>query len=124
MKVLVCGGRYFNDAQLLNKVLMSFETASVGPISEIVHGDARGADTLAAQWAQDHGKIETPFPADWEKHGKAAGVIRNAEMLLQTQPHCIIAFPGGNGTADMVKRAKKAGYRVFTVNPMDWAHLQ
>ena len=48
------------------------------------------------------------FPADWAKHGKAAGPIRNAEMLTEFLPDYIVAFPGGKGTADMLRKAEKA----------------
>ena len=44
--------------------------------------------------------------ADWEKHGKAAGAIRNQQMLDDYHPDAVIAFPGGRGTADMIKRAR------------------
>ena len=119
MRILVCGGRDFSDFELLDKVLMSFENCAMGPISAIIHGDARGADSIAGAWARVNNKEEIPFPANWEKHGKAAGPIRNAEMLLQTRPCCVVAFPGGIGTSDMIKRSKKAGYRVFIITP-DW----
>ena len=45
---------------------------------------------------------------DWKKYGKKAGPLRNQQMLEEGKPDLVVAFPGGNGTADMVRRAKKA----------------
>lgn len=80
----------------------------------IVHGAARGADTIARLVAEDLGLATEAHPADWKKHGKAAGPIRNQEML-DSGIDLVIAFPGGNGTADMVKRARQAGVEVVEV---------
>ena len=57
------------------------------------------------------------YPADWKANAKAAGPIRNAEMLADFKPDTVIAFPGGRGTADMVRKAKAAGVRVIEVTP-------
>jgi acyl-CoA synthetase (NDP forming) len=54
----------------------------------------------------------TSFPANWKKHGKSAGPIRNQLMLDVGKPDLVIAFPGGSGTADMIRRARKAGVPV------------
>jgi UDP-N-acetylmuramoylalanine-D-glutamate ligase len=56
------------------------------------------------------------YPADWKLHGKSAGHIRNQQMLDESKPDIVIAFPGGRGTANMIKRAKKAGVEVFQVD--------
>jgi len=55
------------------------------------------------------------FLANWRTHGKAAGPIRNQQMLDEGRPHLVVAFPGGTGTADMVRRAKAAGVPVMEV---------
>lgn len=55
-----------------------------------------------------------PHPADWKRHGRAAGPIRNQKML-EEKPEMVVAFPGGKGTADMVKKAGQAGIEVFVV---------
>jgi hypothetical protein len=49
------------------------------------------------------------YPADWARHGNAAGLVRNQQMLDDGKPDLAVAFPGGKGTADMVRRARKAG---------------
>ena len=113
MRVLVCGGRDFSDSKCVKDTLDKIHRET--PIDTIIHGDARGADSLAAWWATFNKIKEVPFPADWEKHGKAAGPIRNREMLLQTQPDLIVAFPGGKGTQDMINVSRKHGYKVIEV---------
>jgi hypothetical protein len=109
MRALVCGGRDYSDKFVLWYCLDSF-----GPpeITEIISGMARGADTLAADWAKKSGFKLHEFPADWKKNGRSAGAIRNQRMIDEGKPDVVLAFPGGKGTADMVRRAAKAGIPV------------
>lgn len=86
-------------------------------ITTLIHGGAPGADALAATWAIEHDITCSTYVADWFKHGRAAGPIRNEAMLIEGRPDCVVAFPGGRGTADMVRRAKAAGVRVIEVQP-------
>ena len=81
----------------------------------IIHGAARGADSLADDYGSERGLRVIRYPADWNTHKKAAGPIRNRLMLTDGQPHVIVAFPGGNGTADMIRQGKKAGVPVYEV---------
>jgi len=106
MIVLVTGGRDFDDAEWLETVLGWL------PIAAIVEGCARGADRLAELYAYDHRITLYHYPADWKMHGKAAGLIRNGQML-HARPDLVVAFPGGRGTADMVRRAQAAGVRII-----------
>lgn len=108
MKVLVCGGRDFSDYNFLVKILDQFHK-SIGPFTEVIHGGARGADTLAGLWANLNSIVCTVYPADWDAHGRSAGSIRNAEMLEKGKPDFVIAFPGGRGTQDMISKTYKAG---------------
>lgn len=113
MRVLVCGGREFSDALMLGEHLDAFHRSN--PITVIIHGDARGADTLAAQWARAHGIEVVAFPANWNLHGKSAGPIRNRQMLDEGKPDMVVAFPGGAGTANMVDQSRKAGVRTHVI---------
>ena len=109
MRVLVCGGRSYRNRELVNVVLdHSGATA-------IIEGGAKGADALAADWAIANGVPVHTFVADWHGHGPAAGPLRNQRMLDEGKPDKVVAFPGGRGTADMVRRAHKAGVEVFEV---------
>ncbi len=112
-KVLVCGGRDFDDHDGLYHVMDAL-AFGLG-ISLIIHGGARGADSLAGKYGREHGIPVSVYPADWNAHGRAAGPIRNAKMLAESQPDLVVAFPGGRGTADMVARAKAAGVKVINV---------
>lgn len=84
------------------------------PITMVIQGGATGADWLAKYWARSHGIKDVEFKADWGK-GRSAGPKRNAVMLANSEPDLVVAFPGGAGTADMVKKAKNAGIRVIEV---------
>lgn len=82
-------------------------------IQVVIHGAARGADSLAGEWARKRGIAELACPADWKAHGKAAGPIRNQQMINDACPDAAVAFPGGTGTADMVARLTMAGIPVW-----------
>lgn len=112
MKVLVCGSRGFNDLQLLEGVL-----DALGP-TEIIHGDARGADRIAGAYAERLGIVCRRFPAAWETYGRRAGYVRNQQMLDEGQPDIVIAFWDGKspGTKMMVDLAKKANIRCLVVD--------
>lgn len=110
IRVIVCGGRDYHAKVELFNALDAFHTKN--HIIEVIHGAARGADTLAGEWAASRMVPCTPVPADWEKYKKAAGFRRNEEMLKRS-PGYVIAFPGGNGTAHMVEIATKAGVPVW-----------
>jgi hypothetical protein len=84
----------------------------------VVHGDYRGADTLAKEWARSRGIPEVGYPADW-RMGPSAGPARNQRMLDAERPDGVVALPGGGGTADMVRRARAAGLPVW--RPYDLA---
>ena len=112
MRLLVCGGRDFNNQSRVFHVL--YKIHEKRPITEIIHGDARGADSLAGRWAQIEHIKETAVPADWDTHGKAAGLLRNQQML-EMKPDGVVAFPGGRGTAHMVRIAKQEGITVMEI---------
>lgn len=111
LRVLVCGGRNYNNRDHIHNVLCDLD-AMVGPISCIIHGCASGADSEAFIWSQMVGALHAPFRADWRAHGKAAGPIRNQRMIDEGKPDLVVAFPGGRGTDDMVRRARSAGVEV------------
>ena len=120
LRVLVCGGRDYSNVEQLYKVLDrvdgSWESAdSTGPISTIISGHARGADQLAEKYANEKNIPLEIYPAQWDVYGKSAGVIRNQEMLDEGLPDLVVAFPGGKGTAHMVKIAQKANVMMLQV---------
>lgn len=114
MRVLVCGGRDYDDEDTVFRELDKLRKR-YGRLT-IIQGGARGADGLAREWALGQSSVRLiNEPADWEKHGKAAGIIRNQTMLDEHKPDMGLAFPGGRGTADMVRRMRKAGLEVIEV---------
>lgn len=113
VKVLVCGGREYQNIKRVFQVLDGL-TVEHGPL-EIVQGGSFGADACASEWAYKRNRPDRQFPAEWHKHGRAAGPIRNQQMLEEGKPDLVVAFPGGGGTADMVRRAKAEGVPVIEV---------
>lgn len=125
-KILVCGGRdyigyrrmYEVLTDIIDQIILDYTIHAYNDV-EIIQGGATGADFLAKVFALDEfdGQVHhKEFPAEWKKYGKAAGGIRNQQMLDEGKPNLVVAFPGGKGTADMVKRAKKAGIKVVEID--------
>lgn len=117
MKLLICGGRDFNDRKLFRETM---EGLPYPVITAVIHGGARGADTLADLWGKKYGVPVIRMDALWEAYGKKAGGMRNQAMLDLLQPDAVLAFPGGNGTADMVRRAEKAGIPTTVIQKDHW----
>lgn len=117
MRILVCGGREYDDYDTVNFILNAFIAGrEVDPTDvTIIQGGANGVDTLAARWANDNNTTLFTEKALWKTYGKAAGAVRNQRMLDRWTPEVCIAFPGGAGTADMVKRSLAAGLEVYKV---------
>src|SRR5574343_555058 len=114
MKIIVCGGRDFWDWDFLDSVLNTvckydYLPHPVEPkVTHIIHGGARGADSMAGEWARQNDIKEVVCQANWERKGRVAGIERNWAMLrLLAEGDQVIAFPGGKGTAHMVKIAKE-----------------
>ena len=106
-KVIVAGGREFNDYRLLCQTCdRMFSQKHQTHDIVIISGTARGADTLGERYAQERGYAVERFPADWEHAGKAAGFIRNAQMASVAD--ALIAFWDGNsrGTQNMIDLAR------------------
>ena len=131
-RVLVCGGRNYGTKVINEKLVIDTEQVErlnrtldkalqAANLAErhfvLIHGGAKGADALSGVWAsmRKDGVEERVYPADWKTHGRSAGPIRNQKMLTESQPHVIIAFEGGNGTAHMVSIGRKAGVPVYEV---------
>jgi hypothetical protein len=134
MRVLVCGGRDYGEiphgcpfdqigprSQKANReAFLIRETldhlVSENKVAAIISGGARGADRHAAVYARRRGIEAVIFRAEWKTHGTKAGPIRNQRMIDEGKPDLVVAFPGGKGTADMVRRAKAAGITVKEIS--------
>jgi len=132
--VLVTGGRNFARLDIAKdepglspeeEEKLLFDTLDgihqVTFIKALRHGGANGADAAASRWVANSGAgvlatVLTIYKAQWKAYGKAAGHMRNTEMLEDGETDIVVAFPGGNGTADMVRKAKAAGVSVLEVS--------
>ena len=121
MRVLVCGGRNFNDYGLLTAKLDDVcyprdadeERTSNSVVTLFITGHCKGADMMAEEYAKDEGIKNDIYPAEWDRYGKSAGYKRNTQMLVEGKPDLVVAFKGGVGTAMMVKIAMDAGVNVL-----------
>lgn len=128
-RILITGSRLWVDRDAIYHAIFNW-VADNCPVPEpviIVHGDAsRGADRLARDIAREVPWLdEEPHPADWENSGRAAGFIRNQEMV-DTKPDVCLAFIRGEskGTRHCAGQAAKAGVPVVThVDSEDDLHL-
>jgi hypothetical protein len=115
--VIVCGDRDYGDRDKVYEVLDAYY-ARIGPDFLLINGGARGADTLAREWAVDRKVDHLTLYAKWDQHFKAAGPIRNRRMAKK-KPRLVLAFhpdiKKSKGTKDMVGIAEKKGikHKVF-----------
>lgn len=115
VRIIVCGGRDYADRDHVFRVLDKIHT--LRSICEIIQGECpAGADRFAREWALNRGQTLTRCRAEWEKHGKRAGPLRNRHMLT-LKPDGVVAFPGGRGTQDMITAAQEAGVPVYRPRP-------
>lgn len=120
IRLLICGDREWKKKDRIRRELLLL---GISNIEVVIHGAARGADSLGAEIAEELGinkrKIKA-FPARWDDYGTAAGAIRNSQMLKEGRPTYVLAFHShletqSKGTADMVRKAKAVGIKVKVV---------
>lgn len=115
MRIIVAGGRDFGDYSLmqmkLDKILSRLDRNDI----TIISGGCKGADSIAETYAIFSGIKFVKFPANWDKHGKSAGPIRNKKMAEQADG--LVAFWDGKsrGTKNMIDEARKAGLKIRVV---------
>lgn len=115
MRVIVTGGRDYADVDTVRLALDCLRERA-GHLT-VIQGGATGADAIARDWTYGlDGVTIVTVPANWHKHGKSAGPIRNQLMLDQCNPDLVLAFPGGKGTAHMMRIARKASVPVVQVH--------
>lgn len=114
MRVVVTGSRHWLDARAVRMSLDEYfncvaEVDHGSAIARVAAGDATGVDDAAIMWARSKGLECAVYPAEWTRYGRIAGPARNERMLLAERPTALLAFPGGAGTDDCVKRARRLG---------------
>jgi len=111
-RILICGDRNYQDWIKVQEYLDTISRTTI-----IIHGGARGADSLAGNLATSLKMKVIKFPANWDKYGKAAGVLRNQQMLDEGHPDLVVYFhkdiENSKGTRDMLKRATDSGIRTI-----------
>lgn len=113
MKVIVCGGRDYADVDRVFAVLNAVDPS----ITLLVDGGCpTGADRAARRWARAHGILNYTYNANWRKFGNPAGPMRNSRMAADGAD-LLVAFPGENGTANMIAKARALGIPVQVVEP-------
>lgn len=111
-RILICGGRDFNDYALFTSSMLYIQQFFAKNFC-VIQGGASGADRMAMMWAINQGVPMIAMPANWQFYGKGAGALRNGWMLEWALPDLVIAFPGGDGTANMVNQAHEWGCDVW-----------
>ena len=118
MKVIIAGSRHmpFSEYPLISQAAARFQEV-YGPITEVVCGEAKGADTFGKKWALCEANLPVKsFPADWNTHGKAAGPIRNGQMAEYADALIAFLYSGSRGTANMIQQMQnrnKPCYIIF-----------
>lgn len=114
MRVLICGSRDWIDREAIRSWLSKLQDWGY---DTVVEGEAKGADSIARDEAKAMGFKVIPFVAQWGEYHKAAGVIRNQQMLDEGKPSLVLFFhynlQQSKGTKDMVDRARRAGIQVI-----------
>jgi len=111
MKVIIAGSRDITD---YDAVVQAVEDSGF-EITQVISGGARGVDKLGERYANDYGLELAVFPADWNKNGKAAGDIRNAEMAVVGEALIAVRLNNSTGTTDMIKKMKNKGCPIYVV---------
>lgn len=126
MRIIICGSRYTEDSvELRNRIRHEIEALSKYMYyTEIVHGCAKGADTIGGIVGQQYAAKVTKIPADWAKHGRAAGPKRNQKMLdyAMEKPCAVIAIQlkgQTKGTQDMIQRARIKNVPVIVIDNLN-----
>ena len=121
-QILICGSRHWSDREAIEKALQQALEYLPKEDLTIMHGWAKGADQIAEDLSNEYHIGIRGYPADWEKHGKAAGPLRNQEMI-DAGPDVVLAFTynleEAKGTKDTVTRARKANIPVFVFPDTD-----
>ena len=113
MRVLVGGGRHFEDTEKVHRELVRLHWQK--PISVLIHGSVTGVGIAAEAWARSSGTPVVRYPPNWKLYGKKAEGLRDAFMIEDSRPDLVLAFPGGRHTADLIQKAIDAKIAVLAI---------
>ena len=111
MKVIIAGSRGIEDYELVKSAVE--ESGFSEQITAVLSGRARGVDRLGEQWALEQGLEVLPFPAQWKRYGRRAGVLRNKFMVENADALIAIWDGKSRGTKNTIEEAKAKGLRVY-----------
>lgn len=122
-RLVITGSRDWTNRPFLYGILDRIY--DVRPFDVLIHGDARGVDRMGRDWAIENGIAVMKFPANWTKHGKSAGPIRNGEMIEKGHPTIAAAFPLNDsiGTWDMVRKLDVNDIPILYLHGKGWSHV-
>lgn len=109
MRIIIAGSRGITEYAMVDRAVRESEF----PITEVISGGARGADRLGEEWARRNEIPIRRFMADWERHGKRAGLVRNEEMADHAEGLIAVWDGQSPGTKHMIETAEKKGLKVF-----------
>lgn len=112
MKTIIAGSRTITEYQYILDAIHESEFE----ITEIVSGTAKGVDILGERYAKESNILLTKYPADWNKYGKSAGYIRNAEMAKYADQLIAIWDGDSRGTKNMIDIAEKHNLKIYVKN--------
>lgn len=114
MRCIIAGSREGIEYQDILSAMVECPWSS--EITEVVSGKARGVDTMGEQWAKENNIPIKEFPADWNKHGRIAGILRNEDMGRYADALVAIWDGESKGTKHMIDYSKNKGLKVFVYN--------
>ena len=112
MRVLICGGRHFDDDGLIKSELSKLHETI--PIDVLIHGGLPTIGTSAENWARRNGVHLVRYPANFSL-GKQGDVLRDRFMLEDGRADMLLVFPGGRRTAELRNHARRTDLQIFEV---------
>lgn len=113
VRVLICSGRFYADTHTLTHVLDLYARTQI--IDVLIHGGHQTLGSAIETWARGIDVHVIRYPANWMLHGKYAETKRNLFMLEDSRPDVLLAFSGGEDTAECIRMAQRAGIPVIEV---------
>ncbi|MGR7274373.1 SLOG family protein [Klebsiella aerogenes] len=113
MRVLICSGRFYADTHTITHMLDLYTRTQT--INVLIHGGHQTLGSTIENWARGIDVHVIRYPANWAVHGKYAETRRNLFMLKDSRPDVLLAFPGGEDTAECIKMARNYGVKVIEI---------
>jgi len=113
MRILICSGRFYADTKTVTRVLDVY--ARSHKMNVLIHGGHQALGGIIESWAREIDIHLIRYPANWARYGKYAELRRNLFMLEDSRPDLVLAFPGGEDTAECIKIAQRAGIKVVEI---------